>query len=632
MTRVRALARKPAAVASLAWLALVVFAAAVPGLLASRGPLTQDLAASLQGPSVSHPLGTDILGRDLLSRVAYGAAGALSGTLVALAVAVALGVTLGLLAGFAGGPADAVISRISDILFAIPAIVILLVVVGVFPRNVTAAMAAFGVLSAPGLIRIVRGAAIATRGEPFVAAAQVLGLTRSQILWRHLAPRLSSLVIVQASLIAAIALVLQSGLGFLGFGPQPPAPSWGGMVNDALAVIGRDSWSLLPPGLAIGLTALAIALLGDSVRDISTESWARSHLTRRTARASGAATASKSTSRGMVETAADEVLSVRNLAVAIPMRSGLTTVVDDVTFHIDAGERVGIIGESGCGKTVTALSILGLAPGNGTITAGQILFRGQDLASMTQHQLESVRGRSIGFVSQEPTASLDPTFRVGAQLAEAIRFHTGASRAAARVQAVDMLARVRLPEPENVARRYPHQVSGGMAQRVAIAIALAGNPTLLIADEPTTALDVTVQAGILALLRSLSQERHMSLLIITHDWGVVADICDRAVVMYAGQVVEASEASDMFHTPMHPYTTGLRDSNPALTPAGRRLPAILGNVPQPGAWPSGCRFEPRCPHASAECRAAPVQLTEPTPGHQARCIKARALLQDRVPS
>jgi peptide/nickel transport system permease protein len=619
----RRLLRRPVAVASAAWLLLVMIAAAFPRLVTARDPYQQDLAHALEGPSSSYPLGTDILGRDLLSRVVHGAPDTLWGMGIAALVAVACGVSLGLLSGFVGGLVDSAVTRAADVLFALPAIVILLVVVTVFPNNITAAMATFGVLIAPGLARIVRGATIATKEELYVAAAQVLGLRRRQILWRHLLPRLGSLVIVQASLIAALGLVLQSGLGFLGFGPPPPRPSWGGLVGDALTVIGRQPWALVPPGFAIGLTAMAFALFGDAIRDATTESWATTKLTRpRRLRSLPPLRPAPY--------AAGTLLAVCHLSVTIPTRSGPTLVVEDVSFNLAAGETLGIVGESGCGKTVTALSILGLVPGNGTITSGECLLEGRDLVRMSAGELSEVRGRRIGYVSQEPSVSLDPTFRVGEQVREAVQRHTGLSTRGARARVLELLEQVQLPDPERVARRYPHQVSGGMAQRISIAFALAGNPSILIADEPTTALDVTVQAEILALLRSLSTERDMAVLLVTHDWGVVADLCDRAVVMYAGQVVETCSVSRVFKRPLHPYTIGLLRSNPVLATERGRLPTIPGRVPRPGEWPDGCRFAPRCAYATADCRAAPVALDELAPGHLARCIRAAEISPTEV--
>jgi peptide/nickel transport system permease protein len=631
-TRSRRPLRQPLAVASLVWLATVIVCSAVPSLVTRLDPLEQDLLASLQGPSAAHPLGTDRLGQDLLSRLVHGGASTLWGVLVATVVAVGLGVVLGLFAGYVGGLADAVAMRVADLLFAIPGIIILLVVLAVFPHNVTAAMVTFGVLLASGLIRIVRAATISVREELFVAAARVSGLSTLQILRLHILPRLTSLVIIQATLIASITLVTQAGLGFLGFGPPPPQPSWGGLIEEARGIVIQHPWALVPPGVTIALTVMALSLLGDAVRDTSTQAWTSSKLVRRVPRSAHRAATEGSPADVVAPTA---LLSLRNLTVNIPIRLDTgqvvpTTVVDHVSFDVNHGEVVGLVGESGCGKSVTALSILGLVPGDGSVVGGRCWFAGQDLTAATPQQWNAVRGRGIGFIAQEPMVSLDPTLRTGAQLAEAVRRHTRVSRREAQARVIDLLASVRLPDPAQVAQRYPHQMSGGMAQRVAIAFALAGDPRLLIADEPTTALDVTVQAEIIELLRTLSRERGMAVLIVTHDWGVVAELCNRAIVMYAGQVVEASDVPSVFAQPRHPYTVGLLESDPHRVSTDGRLPTIPGVVPAPTHWPKGCRFADRCRHVIAECRQAPVELTASGSAHVARCLRSDELLAQAV--
>jgi peptide/nickel transport system permease protein len=248
---------------------------------------------------------------------------------------------------------------------------------------------------------------------------------------------------------------------------------------------------------------------------------------------------------------------------------------------------------------------------------------------MSERRLERLRGKQIALISQEPMASLNPVFRVGWQLAESLRRHQSLSRRAARVEAVELLRRVQLPDPEVVARRYPHELSGGMAQRVAIARALAGKPRLLIADEPTTALDVTVQAEILELLRGLQREHGMAILLITHNWGVVADICDRAVVMYSGQVVERGDLMPIFRNPLHPYTEALLESNPHYVLEEEALPTIPGAVPRPGDWPDGCHFHPRCRYVTSACRAAAIPLVHPVSDRETRCINYNQLLESR---
>jgi peptide/nickel transport system permease protein len=471
-----------------------------------------------------------------------------------------------------------------------------------------AGMVALGVLAAPGLMRIVRSATLPIRQELYIEAAEIAGLSRVYVLSRHVLPRIVGVVIVQASLLAAVALSVQTGLAFLNLLVASPAPSWGGMVADGTTVILSNPWLIWPPGVAIALTMLAFSVLGDALRDTATEPW--SVVSRAPARSR------KRNGAGAETRAHDALLSVEGLTVSI----GSTRVLEDVGFELREREIVGIVGESGCGKTVTATALLGLVPGGGVIDEGAIWFAGHDLASDSEARLRQLRGREIAFISQESMIGLDPAFRVGAQVGEAVRTHLGLSRSDTRRRVLELLASVHFAEPELVARRYPHELSGGMAQRVAIARALAGEPKLLIADEPTTALDVTVQAEILALLRELREARGLSILLVTHDWGVVADACDRVVVMYAGEVVEQGDVESTFAHPCHPYTKALLASNPHHASLSARLPSIPGVVPSPGSWPAGCRFHARCPLGDAACVRGPVAIRSTADGRQVRCI------------
>ena len=278
--------------------------------------------------------------------------------------------------------------------------------------------------------------------------------------------------------------------------------------------------------------------------------------------------------------------------------------VDDVTFEIHAGETLGLVGESGSGKSVTALSIMRLVQPPGRIAAGRILFKGRDLLTLDEPPMREVRGAEISLIFQEPMTALNPVFRVGDQIAEALRVHGRASRREARQKAIELMRAVRIPDPGARVKDYPHQLSGGMRQRVLIAIALACQPSLVIADEPTTALDVTIQAEILDLLREMKAAFHLSLLLITHDLGVIAETADRVAVMYAGRIVETGTVRDIFRHPAHPYTRGLLASMPGDAP-GRRLRAIEGSVPLLGALPPGCAFSPRCPDRFEPCTTAP---------------------------
>ncbi len=327
------------------------------------------------------------------------------------------------------------------------------------------------------------------------------------------------------------------------------------------------------------------------------------------------------------------LLEVTDLRTWFDTERGLVRAVDGVSFHVDSGETLGIVGESGCGKTVTSLSMLGLVGGKGRIVEGSsIRLRGEELVSASPERMRSVRGNEISMIFQEPAASLNPVFSVGEQIAEVLALHRGMDRAAARAEAVRRLEEVGIADPGMRVDDYPHQLSGGMSQRVMIAMALACEPALLVADEPTTALDMTVQAQILQLLRALKAKREMAMILITHDLAVVAEICDRVAVMYAGRIVETGAVSAVFRHPAHPYTRALLEALPSGGNVGPsdgeglgdgRLRAIPGTVPEPTAWPDGCRFRPRCPLAFATCVHEPELIPLPGAGRTARCWLAQ---------
>jgi peptide/nickel transport system ATP-binding protein len=320
---------------------------------------------------------------------------------------------------------------------------------------------------------------------------------------------------------------------------------------------------------------------------------------------------------------APALLEVRGLRTLFKGEQGEARAVDGVDFQLRRGRTLGIVGESGCGKSVTALSIMGLVPQPpGRIAAGEVLFEGEDLLKSSPQRLRDLRGDKLAMIFQEPMTSLNPAFTVGDQISEAILRHRKVTPAEARAQAIEMLRRVRMPSPERRALDYPHQLSGGMRQRVMIAMALACNPQLLIADEPTTALDVTIQAQILELMRALRAELGTAIILITHDLGVIAELADEVLVMYAGKVIERCAAQRLFSHPQHPYTVGLLGSIPRLHLEQERLSAIEGFVPDAAALPAGCRFNPRCPFVIDQCKEQEPPLAEVAQGHYAACWRA----------
>ncbi len=625
------LLRRPSARVCIGYLGLLV-GIAIIAPIALPGVAVQDagnLAEEFQGPSWHHLLGTDSVGRDVLERLLVGTRPTLLAVAEAVIVALLIGVTAGVVTGFNRGWLDEATGWLADLAFSMPGLVILLVVLAVFPQNMPAAMITLGVLMAPSPMRVVRSATLAVREELYIDAAKVAGLSKPYIIARHVLPRIVGVVIVQAALLGSLALLVQTGLAFLGVLDPVPEPSWGGMVADGMNNISTDFWLIIPPGVVISLTILALGVLADAAYDSVTETWAPRTVSLaifRPRQRSGSPAGERPAPDG-------SLLSVQGLTVTADSAARRTAIIEGIDLSLAAGEALGIVGESGCGKTTLAMSILRVQPSGTRIESGHVWFAGRDLTSLSESELRTVRGNQIGLVSQDPTISLDPSFRIGSQLAEAVRVHRGLGRRAAREAAVALLEQVRLPNPAAVMRRYPHELSGGMAQRVAIARALAGEPRLLIADEPTTALDVTVQAEILDLLHLLREERDMAILLVTHDWGVVADICDRAVVMYAGQVIEEGDVSAIFRKPLHPYTQALMATNPyRRSKRGESLRSIPGTVPTPGRWPAGCHFAPRCQYVADACRSAPVPLVTIENGRQSRCIRSGELAAAAAPA
>jgi peptide/nickel transport system ATP-binding protein len=316
---------------------------------------------------------------------------------------------------------------------------------------------------------------------------------------------------------------------------------------------------------------------------------------------------------------AEPLLEIKNLSTEFHTEEGVITALHDVSLTLYPSETIGIVGESGCGKSVTALSIMGLLPYSGIICQGSILFKGQDLLKKTKKEMRAIRGKEISMIFQEPMTSLNPVFTIGDQIMEAIIIHQKISKKEALVKAVEALKMVRIPSPEKIIYEYPHQLSGGMRQRVMIAMSLVCNPEILIADEPTTALDVTIQAQILKIIGALKDELNTAVILITHDLGVIAEMAQRVAVMYGGNIVEQGNVETIFEKSLHPYTEGLLLSIPSVDQNQDKLHVIKGSVPHPLQLPSGCSFNPRCPYAEDICRVKPPQLIEASENHFVRC-------------
>ncbi|WP_432508890.1 dipeptide/oligopeptide/nickel ABC transporter permease/ATP-binding protein [Kineococcus auxinigenes] len=585
----RRLLKDPAALAALVVLGVAVLVAVLAPWLTDQDPARSSVADSLAPPGGAYPLGADGVGRDVLARLLHGTRTSLVGALIATGVAVLIGVPTGLVAGYFRGWFDAVSSWVANLLMAIPAIILLLVVLAVVGQSTYLAMAVFGVLMAPGVFRLIRSSVSAVREELYVDAARVAGLSDARIVRRHILPVVAAPTIIQAAQMLGLGILIQSGLEFLGLG-SANQPSWGSMLSDAFQNIYLAPRLLLWPGLALAVTVIACTLLGNALRD-ALENVDGGSRRRRRARAAASGTALVDTRPPSVplgELTGTEVLVLRELRVSYPRSDGGTsTVVDGVSLAVRRGEVLGLVGESGSGKSQTAFSVLGLLPAEASVDAAEMTFDGTSLVYLTTTQRNRIRGMRIGYIPQEPMSNLDPSFTIGSQLIEPIRQHLGLSKAAAKEKALGLLARVGITDPVRVFDSYPHEVSGGMAQRVLIAGAVSCEPDLLIADEPTTALDVTVQAEVLDLIRSLQQERNMAVLLVTHNFGVVADICDHIAVMRTGRIVEQAPARQLFAAPRHEYTRMLLDST--LDDTEPRPPLGTGSRPARATTSEGAR-------------------------------------------
>ncbi|HMR34319.1 MAG TPA: dipeptide/oligopeptide/nickel ABC transporter permease/ATP-binding protein [Geminicoccus sp.] len=532
-------------------LALIALAIAAP-FLPLPPPTRMAVAQRMAGPSLAHWLGQDEYGRDVLSRLIWGARASLTVAAASTLIACVIGTALGILGGFMRGIVEMLALRSIDILLCFPPLLLALLVVTLAGPGTATLIPVLAIVFIPGFTRVAYAGVLTVRSADYVEAMRVAGAGRGWIMLRTILPNIGGPVLVQLSLAVAAAIVLESGLSFLGLGVVPPAPSWGLMIGAARATMAQSPLLLLWPCLVLTATILIMNFLCDGLRDAVDP-----HPVPPRSREMPPPPATQPGSA-----ATDLVLDVRGLTVEIEAGGLTIRPVRDVTLQVAPGETVAIVGESGSGKSVTSLAITGLLPGSARAVAGAACLDGVDLLQLSEEEKRKLRGRDIAMIFQDPASSLNPVHTVGAQIVETILAHRPVSRSTAWAEAVRLLARVGIPDPERRARAYPHEMSGGMRQRVMIAIAIANKPKLLIADEPTTALDVTVQAQVLELLAELRREEGLAMLFITHSLPVVAEIANRVVVMYRGEVVESGPTAEVFARPLHPYTRALRDAAP----------------------------------------------------------------------
>ncbi|SHF70009.1 oligopeptide/dipeptide ABC transporter, ATP-binding protein, C-terminal domain-containing protein [Jatrophihabitans endophyticus] len=611
------------ATAAVILLAVLVLAVVAPLAWSGRADAV-DVSHMLEGASGSHLIGTDNLGRDLFYRTLVGTRLSVALALLATAITVGGGLLLGSLPALVGRRAGRVCDAVVNVAVAFPPLLVALFFAVVFGVGVKGAVLAIGVAGVPAYARLVQTLLAAVAERDFVAAARVAGVGRLRVLGRHMLPNVAGPLVVNATIGAGSALLSFAGLSFLGLGVQPPDYDWGRLLKDGLDRIYENPGQALLPGAAVLVTGLAFNLFGEAV---ATAIGAPTTLGRTSGRSRrGAAGAGRPADAGAADdgSAPDEnaVLDVADLRVTRPGVDGPVELVRGVGFTIGPADAVGVVGESGSGKSLTALAVAQLVEHPLRVGAGRLRFLGTDLRGGPRAH-RTLLGTKFALVFQDPATSFNPTQRVGAQLAELARAHHGASRRTARERAVDRLRAVRIPAPERRARQLPHEFSGGMRQRAMIGLGLMGRPALIVADEPTTALDVTVQQQVLDLLASIRREQDAALLLISHDVSVIAQVCDRVLVMYAGRIVEELPADELGGGGLHPYTRALVAAVPDMTtPLDRPLPAIPGRPADPADLPPGCAFAPRCPLADDRCRRDDPALVAAGPGRRVACWHA----------
>ncbi|TVZ86593.1 dipeptide/oligopeptide/nickel ABC transporter permease/ATP-binding protein [Streptomyces sp. BK340] len=616
----------PLSKVAVCFLALVVLVAVLAPVLAPHDPLDQQDPVDGTGhPSAAHWMGQDSLGRDILSRLMYGARWSLAIGLGATALALVVGAVVGAFAATSRKSVDETLMRCLDVVMAFPGIALAAVLVAVFGGGINVLICAIAFLFTPPVARVVRANVLDQYGEDYVTAERVIGARTPHIVLRHVAVNCAAPVLVFCTVQVAEAIVFEASLSFIGAGVRPPDPSWGSVIADGKnMVLTGGWWATVFPGLLILLTVLSLNILSEGVSDAWAAPAAREvatpddHL--ETAEPgtgevlplpglTDAARRLRARARPRPAGGGQPVLAVENLAIGFPGRHRGVDIVDGVSFEVHPGEVLGLVGESGCGKSLTALTVMGLQPKEAQVR-GQVRFGQRDLLAEPMRVRRRLLGHEMAMVYQDALSSLNPAMTIRAQLGQLVR--RGGRRGPH-----ELLSLVGL-DPERTLRSYPHELSGGQRQRVLIAMALSREPRLIVADEPTTALDVTVQAQVMDLLLRLRAELGFALILVSHDLALVADITDRVVVMYGGQIVETGVTADLVEAPAHHYTRGLLGSVLSLESAEERMTQIKGVVPSPADFPAGCRFADRCPLATEVCRTTAPALAG-TPVHTAAC-------------
>ena len=615
MAFLRLLARNRLALGGGVVMGAVVVLALITPLLPLADPDVTNTANRFKPPfSDGALLGTDHLGRDLLSRLLWGTRLSLLVGFAAAIVAATIGASIGIVAGFYGGRTDNLIMRGVDMLMAFPYILLALAIVAALGPGLFNALFAVVAVNVPFFARNIRGVTVGIAHKEFVDAARLAGLSNARIIWSEILPNVIPVIVIAMSTTIGWMILETAGLSFLGLGSQPPQADLGSMLGEARSALIANPHTSVVPGVMILIIVMAINLLGDGVRDALDPRLKSGALSRPMAATRVDRAAPPPAATG------EALLHVQDLQTQFHVKDRIYKAVGGVSLQVAPGECLGVVGESGSGKSVTALSVMGLvASPPGVITGGAVRYAGADLIGAPYRQLRQMRGNNVAYIFQDPLATLHPLYKVGDQLIEAIRSYRPISRAEGRARSIELLKTVRIPNPEQRIADFPHQMSGGMRQRVGIAMALANDPDIIIADEPTTALDVTVQAQILSLLDELRRTRGLAIVFITHDFGVVAQLCDRVAVMYAGRIVEEGPTQAILTAPRHPYTARLMACVPELGAGKRRLAAIPGLPPVVDALPEGCAFADRCDKVQDRCRVGDITLST-NGGRALRCL------------
>ena len=585
------------ALITLAFVFLALFAPIVAPYDFDQYRTTEKVRFEKQAPpSAEHPFGTNVMSTDVASRVVFGARTAIEVVVLSIALSMIIGLPLGLISGYVGGTLDRVLLLIMDALIAFPslllAIVIAFLLSSTFGRGVVTAALAITIVYIPQYYRVVRNHVISVREEPYVEAARSIGARPNTVIRRYVLQNVIQNVPVIATLNAADAILTLAALGFLGYGIQPTeAAEWGYDIQRAIADAGSGIWwTGLFPGLAIVLLVTGLTLLGEGLNDVVNPVLRKRPIQPVVFPPVDTSSAPPSSTSG-------GVIEVLDLRVWYGSPQGAVRAVDGVSFEIGSGETLGLVGESGCGKSTLGRGLMGLLP-DGAATQGSVMFEGRDLTTLGPDEMRALRGPEIGMIFQEPMTRLNPLMTIEDHFKETLETHEpGIDDAEIKKRSLEALGGMGIP-PTRFSQ-YPHEFSGGMRQRIMIALALVLRPKLVVCDEPTTALDVLVEAQILQILSDLKRNFDTSLLLITHNLGIVGEACDRVGVMYAGKIVEEGATRTILSTPKHPYTRELLRSVISLETTG--LQYIPGAPPDLIDPPSGCRFHPRCPDAMRVC-------------------------------